>query len=162
MMLCKQEETRIQLSAEQVDWRDDTDDEPDDQELEAHYMYMAKIQEVIPDASDNSGPIFDTEPLAKVHNNNDDYNVFAIEKEHPEQPESINDTYVMEKNDRNITPDSSDMSDHGREADQDDDLAKERDLLDALIKQVKFEIGSYNDNLSLIFAPESDEMIRLP
>nr|GFD50877.1 hypothetical protein [Tanacetum cinerariifolium] len=26
---------------EQADWRDDTDDEPEDQELEAHYMYMA-------------------------------------------------------------------------------------------------------------------------
>ncbi|GKF62036.1 hypothetical protein Tco_0182090, partial [Tanacetum coccineum] len=42
MLLCKQEEAGIQLSAKQVDWRDDTDDEPDDQELEAHYLYMAK------------------------------------------------------------------------------------------------------------------------
>ncbi|GKF44654.1 hypothetical protein Tco_0131206, partial [Tanacetum coccineum] len=50
----------------QVDWMDDTDDELEDQELEAHYMYMAKIQEVIPDAADNSRPIFDTEPLQKV------------------------------------------------------------------------------------------------
>ncbi|GKF98231.1 hypothetical protein Tco_0297014, partial [Tanacetum coccineum] len=40
-----QVEAGIQLSAEQVDWRDDTDDEPEDQELEAHYLYMAKIQE---------------------------------------------------------------------------------------------------------------------
>ncbi|GKF71967.1 hypothetical protein Tco_0208081, partial [Tanacetum coccineum] len=45
----KQEEDRIQLSVEQADWRDDTDDEPDDQELEAHYMYMAQIQKVTPD-----------------------------------------------------------------------------------------------------------------
>nr|GFC99373.1 hypothetical protein [Tanacetum cinerariifolium] len=30
MQLCKQEEARVQLSAEQVDWRDDTDDEPKD------------------------------------------------------------------------------------------------------------------------------------
>ncbi|GKC65412.1 hypothetical protein Tco_1098010 [Tanacetum coccineum] len=29
------------LNAEQADWRDETDDEPEDQELEAHYMYMA-------------------------------------------------------------------------------------------------------------------------
>nr|GFA68721.1 hypothetical protein [Tanacetum cinerariifolium] len=34
----KQEEARFQLNAEQADWRDDTDDEPDNQELEAHYM----------------------------------------------------------------------------------------------------------------------------
>ncbi|GJZ98697.1 hypothetical protein Tco_0671150 [Tanacetum coccineum] len=44
MILCKQEEAEIQLSVEQADWRDDTDDEPDDQELEAHYMYMAQMR----------------------------------------------------------------------------------------------------------------------
>nr|GFD44382.1 hypothetical protein [Tanacetum cinerariifolium] len=44
--------------------KDDTDDESDDQELEAHYMYMAKIQEVYPDVVD-SGPIFDKEPEQK-------------------------------------------------------------------------------------------------
>nr|GFC91707.1 hypothetical protein [Tanacetum cinerariifolium] len=46
MLLCKQEEDGIQLNAEQADWKNDTDDESDDQELEAHYMYMAKIQEI--------------------------------------------------------------------------------------------------------------------
>nr|GFD16513.1 hypothetical protein [Tanacetum cinerariifolium] len=30
------EEAGIQLNAEQADWKDDTDDESDDQELEAH------------------------------------------------------------------------------------------------------------------------------
>nr|GEZ05561.1 uncharacterized mitochondrial protein AtMg00820-like [Tanacetum cinerariifolium] len=47
MLLCKQEEAGIQLNAEQADWRDDTDDdELEDQELEAHYMYMAQLQEM--------------------------------------------------------------------------------------------------------------------
>nr|GFB32510.1 hypothetical protein [Tanacetum cinerariifolium] len=46
MLLCKQEEAGIQLNAEQADWRDDTDDdELEDQELEAHYMYMTQLQE---------------------------------------------------------------------------------------------------------------------
>nr|GEW00232.1 hypothetical protein [Tanacetum cinerariifolium] len=102
---------------EQADWRDDTDDEPDDQELEAHYMYMARIQEFTPDAADNSGPIFDTEPLHKVHNDNDNYNAFANDKEHPEQPESVNDTYVEEQADTNITIDSLDMSTNGEMVD---------------------------------------------
>nr|GFC54314.1 hypothetical protein [Tanacetum cinerariifolium] len=63
ILLCKQEEAGIQLNAEQADWRDDTvDDELEDQELEAHYTYMAQLQEVSPDAPD-SGPIFDDEPL---------------------------------------------------------------------------------------------------
>nr|GFC45609.1 hypothetical protein [Tanacetum cinerariifolium] len=44
-----------------IQW-DDTDDESEDQELEAHYMYMAQLQEVTPDVAD-SGPIFDAEPL---------------------------------------------------------------------------------------------------
>ncbi|GJV73567.1 retrovirus-related pol polyprotein from transposon TNT 1-94 [Tanacetum coccineum] len=46
------------------DWKDDfTDEELHDQELEAHYMYMAQLQEVTPDLVDNSGPIFDDEPM---------------------------------------------------------------------------------------------------
>nr|GEW96134.1 hypothetical protein [Tanacetum cinerariifolium] len=83
MLLCKQEEARIQLNAEQADWRDDTDDdELEDQELEAHYMYMTQLQEVSPDVAD-SGPIFGDEPLQKV-SNDDHYNVFAMENFHPE------------------------------------------------------------------------------
>nr|GEX65376.1 hypothetical protein [Tanacetum cinerariifolium] len=35
------------------------------QELEVYFMYMEQIQEVTPDVTDNSGPIFDTEPLQK-------------------------------------------------------------------------------------------------
>ncbi|GKB40594.1 putative reverse transcriptase domain-containing protein [Tanacetum coccineum] len=39
--------SRIQLSAEQSEWLHDTDDEPNDQKMEAHYMYMTKIQEIM-------------------------------------------------------------------------------------------------------------------
>nr|GFB78440.1 hypothetical protein [Tanacetum cinerariifolium] len=80
MMLCKQEEARIQLNAEQANWRDDTDDELEDQELEVHYMYMAQLQKVYLDAT-NSGSIFDTELVQKV-STDDHYNVFAIKNEH--------------------------------------------------------------------------------
>nr|GEX27391.1 hypothetical protein [Tanacetum cinerariifolium] len=77
----KQEEAGIQLNAEQVDWRDDTDDEFDDQELEAHYMYMAKLQEVTLDAVDNSGPIFDSEPLKRQQIDENDDDDLANERE---------------------------------------------------------------------------------
>nr|GEW92302.1 Gag-Pol polyprotein [Tanacetum cinerariifolium] len=73
------------------------------QELEAHYMHMAQLQEVSPDAAD-SGPIFDDEPLQKV-SNDDHYNVFAIE----------NMNYDREEIDQN---------------DDDNDLAKEREIKD--------------------------------
>nr|GFD05375.1 hypothetical protein [Tanacetum cinerariifolium] len=59
------EEARIRLNAEQADWSDDTDDdESEDWELEAHFMYMAQLQEVSLDAAD-SGPIFKDEPFQK-------------------------------------------------------------------------------------------------
>ncbi|GJT93132.1 gag-pol polyprotein [Tanacetum coccineum] len=45
MLLYKQAEKGVSLQAEQADWLEDTDDEIDEQELEAHYSYMAKIQE---------------------------------------------------------------------------------------------------------------------
>nr|GEY72416.1 hypothetical protein [Tanacetum cinerariifolium] len=108
MLLCKQEEVGIQLNVEQADWKDDTDDESKDQELEVHYMYMAKLQEVSPDVAD-SGPIFDDEPLQKV-SNNDHYNVFAIESEHPEQSKYVHDTYPIEQDEHNVIIDSLDMS----------------------------------------------------
>nr|GEW56252.1 RNA-directed DNA polymerase homolog [Tanacetum cinerariifolium] len=143
MLLCKQEEAGFELNAEQADWRDDTDDEPEDQELEAYYMYMAQIQEVTPEAADNSGPIFDTEPLQKVQNHNH-YNVFAIKSKHPEQSKSVNDTYPIKQDQHNVIIDSLDMSYDREQIDQnnddDDDLSNERDLLASLIKKLKCEI----------------------
>nr|GEY15416.1 hypothetical protein [Tanacetum cinerariifolium] len=43
MLLCKQAEQGVPLQAEQYDWLANTDEEVDEQELEAHYSYMAKI-----------------------------------------------------------------------------------------------------------------------
>ncbi|GKF46820.1 hypothetical protein Tco_0136622, partial [Tanacetum coccineum] len=77
----------------------------------------------------------------KVKNDNDNYNVFANEREHPEQSKSINDTYMEEQGDTNITIDSLDMNTNGETVDQDDDdLAKECNLLTSLIKKLKCEI----------------------
>nr|GEW83481.1 ribonuclease H-like domain-containing protein [Tanacetum cinerariifolium] len=66
MLLCKQTEKDVPLQAEQTDWLEDTNEEIDEQELEAHYSFMEKIQH------------------------------------HSEQPESINDTHVVEKDDSNV------------------------------------------------------------
>nr|GEZ10480.1 retrovirus-related Pol polyprotein from transposon TNT 1-94 [Tanacetum cinerariifolium] len=46
MLLCKQTEQGVPLQAEQYDWLADMDEEVDEHELEAHYSYMAKIQEI--------------------------------------------------------------------------------------------------------------------
>nr|GEY36513.1 hypothetical protein [Tanacetum cinerariifolium] len=42
MLLCKQAEKGVPLQAEQSDWLADTDEEINEQELEAHYSYMEK------------------------------------------------------------------------------------------------------------------------
>nr|GFA84103.1 Gag-Pol polyprotein [Tanacetum cinerariifolium] len=102
MLLCKREEVGIQLNAEQVDWRDDTDDESEDQELEAHYI------------------------------------------KHPEQSESIHDTYSIEQDEHNVIIDSLDMSYDREQVDQNDDdndLTNERELLASLIEKLKCEIN---------------------
>nr|GFB80435.1 hypothetical protein [Tanacetum cinerariifolium] len=46
MLLCKQAKQGVPLQAEQYDWLADRDEEVDEQELEAHYSYMAMIQEI--------------------------------------------------------------------------------------------------------------------
>nr|GEZ18280.1 hypothetical protein [Tanacetum cinerariifolium] len=119
-------ESGIQLNAEQADWKDDTDDESNDQELEAHYMYMAKIQQVSPDVVD-SRPIFDKETEQKVQND-DHYDVFTIECQHPEQFESVHKTYLTEQDAHNVLIESEDMNYDSEQIDQNDedaDLAKE-------------------------------------
>nr|GFC40235.1 hypothetical protein [Tanacetum cinerariifolium] len=121
------EEAGIQLNAKQADWKDDTDDESDDQELEAHYMYMAKLQQVSPDAV-NSGPIFDKEPEQKVQTN-DHYDVFAIECQHSEQSKSVHKTYLIEQDAHNVIIESVDMKYDSEQIDQNDedvDLTKEQ------------------------------------
>nr|GEW51022.1 hypothetical protein [Tanacetum cinerariifolium] len=78
----------------------------------------------------------------QVQNNDDNYNVFAIESEHLEQPESVNDTYPVEQDEHDIIINSLDMSYDREQDDQDDndDLAKERDLLASLIEKQKYKI----------------------
>nr|GEW51302.1 hypothetical protein [Tanacetum cinerariifolium] len=90
----------------------------------------AEIQEVTPNAAENSGPTFDTKPLQKVQRDDDNYNVFANDKEHPEQRQYVIVTYLKEHGDTNITTDSLDISNNEEEADQnkDKDLAREHDF----------------------------------
>nr|GEX78795.1 hypothetical protein [Tanacetum cinerariifolium] len=108
--------------------------------LKSHKGAIAWKLSDIKDAAD-SGPIFDDEPLQKV-SNDDHYNVFAIESTHPEQSKSIHDTYPIEQDAQNVIIDSLDMSYDREEIDQNDDdndLAKEHELLASLIKKLKCE-----------------------
>ncbi|GJR24940.1 hypothetical protein Tco_0973467 [Tanacetum coccineum] len=131
MMMCKQAEQGVPL---QADWLEDTDEEIDEQELEAHYSYMAKIQEVSPEESSSTG-----QPLEQVQNH-DESNVYDNVRRHSEQPESINDTYVLEKDDSNVTPDSSNICTNDNQVDQNVvECVDERDALANLIANLTLD-----------------------
>nr|GEX18961.1 retrovirus-related Pol polyprotein from transposon TNT 1-94 [Tanacetum cinerariifolium] len=106
MLLCKQAEKGVPLQAEQDHWLEDTNEEIDGKELEAHYSYKAKIQEVHTTDSGN-----DIEPLEQVHNDAE-YNVFANVRHQYEQLESTSNTCLVKKDDSNVNPNLPDMCDN--------------------------------------------------
>nr|GEU38234.1 retrovirus-related Pol polyprotein from transposon TNT 1-94 [Tanacetum cinerariifolium] len=109
MLLCKQAEEGVPLRVEEYDWLADTDEEIDEQELEAHYSYMAKIQEV---PTVDSGT--DSEPLES-------------------------NTCLVETNDSNVIPDSPDMCNDDIQNDQNDvESDDEHEIVDnAWVKHTK-------------------------
>nr|GEW66709.1 retrovirus-related Pol polyprotein from transposon TNT 1-94 [Tanacetum cinerariifolium] len=135
MLLCKQAEQGVPLQAEQYDWLVNTDEEVDEQELEAHYSYMAKIQEV-PTADSGT----DSEPVEQVQNEAR-YNVFANHLQHYEQPKSVSNTCLVETDDSNVTPDSPDMCEDDIQNEQNDvDSDNERVTLANLIADLKLDV----------------------
>nr|GEU65451.1 hypothetical protein [Tanacetum cinerariifolium] len=136
MLMCKQAEKGVPLYAEQYEWLADTDEKIDEQELEAHYSYMAKIQEV-PTADSGT----DSEPLEQVQNDTG-YNVFANELQHSKQSKSIRNTCFVKTNDSNVIPDSPDMCDDDIQNDQNDvESDHERIALANLIANLKLDVN---------------------
>ncbi|GJX42332.1 integrase, catalytic region, zinc finger, CCHC-type containing protein [Tanacetum coccineum] len=112
----------------------DTDEEIDKQELEAHYSFMAKIQEV-PNADSGT----DSEPLEHVQYDTED-NVFANAIQHYEQSESISNACVVETGDSNVIPDLPDMCDNDIQNDQNAvECDDERVALANLITNLKLD-----------------------
>ncbi|GKF87606.1 hypothetical protein Tco_0258483, partial [Tanacetum coccineum] len=126
----------VQLQAEQSDWLADMDEEIDEQELEAHYSYIAKIQEV-PNA--DSGTY--TKPLEHVQYDTDT-NVFANDIQHFDQSESISNTCVVETGDSNVIPDSPEnICDNDIQNDQNDvECDDERVAFANLIANLKLDV----------------------
>nr|GEU59862.1 hypothetical protein [Tanacetum cinerariifolium] len=85
-------------------------------------------------------PSYDTKPMVEVPYTAE-YNVFAVESQHSEQPENMNDTSLMEKVNSNTAPDSSDMCNNELKDDQNnDDHEDERSLLADLIENLKCDV----------------------
>ncbi|GJT45478.1 retrovirus-related pol polyprotein from transposon TNT 1-94 [Tanacetum coccineum] len=111
------------------------DEEIDEQELEVHYSYIAKIQEV-PNADSGT----DSEPLEQVQYDTDN-NVFANDIQHFEQSESISNTCAVETGDSNVIPDSPDMCDNDIQDDQNDvECDDKRVALANLIANLKLDV----------------------
>ncbi|GJU33595.1 hypothetical protein Tco_1181949 [Tanacetum coccineum] len=105
-MLCKKESKGIPLSVEQNEWLQDTNEEPDEQELEAHTCTWKKFR-----------------------------------RQHSKQPESINDTYVVEMVDSNVIPDSKDTCYNEEKANINaEEPENERVLLASLITNLKLDV----------------------
>nr|GEW05036.1 hypothetical protein [Tanacetum cinerariifolium] len=117
------------------DWLADTDEEVDEQELEAHYSYMDKIQEV-PTAETGT----DSEPVEHVQTEAG-YNVFANDLQHFEQSESISNTCLVETDDSNFITDSPDMCEDDIQNEQNNvESDDERVALANLIANLKLDV----------------------
>nr|GFA75350.1 hypothetical protein [Tanacetum cinerariifolium] len=177
--------------SEQADWRDDTDDdELEDQELEAHYMYMTQLQEVSPDVAD-SGPIFDDEPLGEIDQNDDDND---LAKEQLKDKLSAHQETISILSQQKEAQIKLYKTREDKELDKVIELENKVKVLDNIVYKTcqsvqmmnmlnnkyrtsfakseflkkaqranprLYDIGCYNDNLALMLAPDSDEVIRL-
>ncbi|GKA46375.1 hypothetical protein Tco_0739258 [Tanacetum coccineum] len=84
---------------------------------------------------------YDTEPIANVPYTVE-YNVFAVETQHSDQPKNMNDTFLIEKVNSNTTPDSLDMCNNEfKDGQHADDHEDERVVLANLIENLKLDIN---------------------
>ncbi|GKC83918.1 hypothetical protein Tco_1139635 [Tanacetum coccineum] len=102
---------------------------------------MAKIQEV---PNIYSGT--DTEPLEKVQYDTEN-NVFANARQHYEQPESINNTCVVEKIDSNVIPNSPDICNDDIQTDQNAKECDDERLLKKANASLAQELKECKSNL---------------
>ncbi|GJR12440.1 retrovirus-related pol polyprotein from transposon TNT 1-94 [Tanacetum coccineum] len=85
-------------------------------------------------------PSYDTKQMAEVPYTAK-YNVFAVKSQHFEKPESINDAYVMERDDSNVITDSSNMFDNDNQDDQNTEACDDESVVLAnLIENLKLDI----------------------
>ncbi|GJV80758.1 integrase, catalytic region, zinc finger, CCHC-type containing protein [Tanacetum coccineum] len=146
-------------NVEQADWRDATNDEPKDQELEAHYMYIAQIQKVTPDAVDNSRPIFDAEPLQKDDDLAKEHDLLAslIEKLKCEIDDSKNCNKFLETSNKDLvdklkgeiedfkTKNKSLESSNNHFKEANNELSKTNQLMFKDLKKFQAEFDRYHD-----------------
>ncbi|GKA62002.1 hypothetical protein Tco_0761521, partial [Tanacetum coccineum] len=96
--------------------------ESNETESERHVLSSRSGNDTHTDDADINS-VNDKQPMAEVQLSAE-HNILANEQQHSEQSESVYDTYLLEKVDRNTTPESTDMSHRGGEIDQNADAKK--------------------------------------
>nr|GEX31695.1 hypothetical protein [Tanacetum cinerariifolium] len=96
--------------------------EGNETESERHVLSSRSGNDTHTDDADINS-VNDKQPMAEVQLSAK-HNILANEQQHYVQSKSVYDTYLLEKVDRNTTPESTDMSHRGREIDQNADANK--------------------------------------
>nr|GEY41073.1 hypothetical protein [Tanacetum cinerariifolium] len=89
-------------------------------------------------------PTFNVEPLEKVYTDNE-YNVFANDQEHTDQPKNMNDTSLMETDDCNTIPVSSNVCNNDFKDDQNADDQEDERRENASLNECKSALAESND-----------------
>nr|GEX97623.1 hypothetical protein [Tanacetum cinerariifolium] len=173
MLLYKREEAGFQLNVEQADWRDDTDDEPDDQELEAHYIYhdVKYASKVEIDCAKAKGDLMSYKMELFAHQKT--ISIMSQEKAaqikfyKTRKDKEIDKVIALENKVKvldNIVykTGQSVQTINMLNRNCKTSFAKPEFLKKAQRANPRlYDIGCYNDNLALMLASESDEVIRL-
>nr|GEX81353.1 hypothetical protein [Tanacetum cinerariifolium] len=96
--------------------------ESNETESERHVLSSRSKNDTHTDDADINS-VNDKQPMDEVQLSAE-HNILAHEQQHYEQSESVYDTYLLEKVDRNTIPESTDMSHNGGEIDQNVDAKK--------------------------------------
>nr|GEV91103.1 hypothetical protein [Tanacetum cinerariifolium] len=146
MLFCEKQAVEVPLSAEEYDFLADIDEEEGDRDLNANFIFMTKLHEVISRTKAKNGPSYDTLALSEVQIYIDfEYNVFAHLRTHLKQIESIYDTYVLEQNNSNIDLETPNMDLNEGEIDQNESIyEQECALILSLVQPLKVETEKRN------------------
>nr|GEW71077.1 hypothetical protein [Tanacetum cinerariifolium] len=120
--------------------------ESNETKLERHVLSNRSGNDTQTDDADINS-VNDKQPMAEVHLSTE-HNILANEQQHSEQSASVYDTYLLEKVDRNTTPESTDMSHREVEIDQNADVKKfENNDLKAQIEEKVFVNAALKNEL---------------
>nr|GEW64862.1 hypothetical protein [Tanacetum cinerariifolium] len=147
MLLCKQEEAGIQLNAEQADWRDDTDDDDNDLAKEQMKDKLSAHQETISILSQQK------EAQIKIYKTREDKELDKVIE--LEQKVKVLDNIVYKTGQSVQTMNM--LNNKCRTSFTKPEFLKKAQRASPRL----YDIGCYNDNLALMLAPNSDEVIHL-